>query len=97
MVCHNCVHWVSHVRREYSMSAATAAVSAVREYCYGHCASQERVCVMLWYGCCYGYCISQERLKVSSVPKAFSSFLTHTLSTLSSANSARSKSILVSL
>ena len=28
---HGCVHWVCHERREYSVSTATAAVSARRE------------------------------------------------------------------
>ena len=31
------------------MSTAVAAASARRKYCYGHCASQERVCMVLGY------------------------------------------------
>ena len=31
------------------MSTATAAASAWKKYCYGHCASQERVCIVLGY------------------------------------------------
>ena len=31
------------------MSAATAAASTGREYCCDHCASQERVCIVLGY------------------------------------------------
>ena len=40
---HSCVCWFNHERREYSVSAATAAESARRESCYGCCASQERI------------------------------------------------------
>ena len=47
--CHSYVHWVSHKRKECSASTATAARSAKREYCYSHCASQERGCVVLGY------------------------------------------------
>ena len=47
MLHQGCVCWVSHKRREYSMSTATAAASAWRKYCYGHCASQERVSIVL--------------------------------------------------
>ena len=39
---HGCVHWVSHERREYRASIATATVTARRKYCYGCCTSQER-------------------------------------------------------
>ena len=44
---HNCVHWISHERSEYSVSTTVAAASARREYCYGCSVSQERVCVLL--------------------------------------------------
>ena len=40
---HSCVHWVSHKRREYRASIATATVTARRKYCYGCCTSQERI------------------------------------------------------
>ena len=40
---HGCVCWVNHERREYSMSTAMADASAKREYCYGCCASQQRI------------------------------------------------------
>ena len=45
---YGCVHGVQE-RREYSMSAATAAASAKRECCYSRCASQERGGVVLGY------------------------------------------------
>ena len=40
---HGCVHWVSHERREYRASIATATVTARRKYYYGCCTSQERI------------------------------------------------------
>ena len=40
---HGCVHWVSHQRREYRASIATATVTARRKYYYGCCTSQERI------------------------------------------------------
>ena len=41
---HGCVHWVSHGRRAYSMSTATAAVPARREVTCGHLV----LCLLLW-------------------------------------------------
>ena len=46
---HGCISWVSHERREYSVSAAMTAASARKEDCYGHCASQARGCAVFVY------------------------------------------------
>ena len=45
LLCRGYVRWASHERREYSMSATTAAASAQRESCSGRCPSQETGCV----------------------------------------------------
>ena len=58
--------------------------------CHGHCASQDRPCVVLGYGSC---CTSQERINVSVVLESPSSLLAYTLSTLRSAGSMNSKTI----
>ena len=53
------------------MSTAAAAASARRKYCYGHCASQERLCIVLGYAmAAVACCISQESINVSAVPMA---------------------------
>ena len=39
---HGYAHWVSHERREYSISASMAPALARREYCYGCCVNQEK-------------------------------------------------------
>ena len=96
LLCHTCVHWVSH-GGENTACLLLQLLSQPPENTVMAAVSVGRVCVRLCYGCCHGHCISQERLNVSAVPKVFSSFPTHTLSTLSSANSARRRSILVRL
>ena len=65
---HSCVCWVSHEKREYSVSPATAAASARSECCYGLCASQERglCCVRLCCGCCFVLCQPGENKCVCS-------------------------------
>ena len=45
LLCRGYVRWASHERREYSMSATTAAASAQRESCSGRCPSQATGCV----------------------------------------------------
>ena len=53
------------------MSTAAAAASARRKYCYGHCASQQRLCIVLGYAmAAVACCISQESINVSAVPMA---------------------------
>ena len=44
---HGCVHWVSHDRREDSVSAATTAASARREYSYGRLPAETEA--VLWF------------------------------------------------
>ena len=39
----SCVRWAHRERRECSTSATVVDASARREYCYGWCASQERI------------------------------------------------------
>ena len=40
---HGYVHWVSHKRREYGVSAPMAPVPARREYCYSCCVNREKI------------------------------------------------------
>lgn len=48
LLCYGCVHWVSHKRRDYSVSIATAATSA-RENIAMAGMSARRGCVLLGY------------------------------------------------
>ena len=84
--------WVSHERREWSMSTVTVAASARREYCYGFCISQERGCVVVGYARAAASARSQQMhpqfLRLLEPP---SSLLAHALPTLGSGNSAHSQ------
>ena len=59
-----------HLRKQQHTMASRLSHER-REYRYGCCVSQERVCaVIVCYVCCYGSCASQKRINMSAVPIA---------------------------
>ena len=79
---HGCVHWVSHERREYSVSTTTALSQPGERLC----------CVMLWYTAMVAMPARREYmcLQFLWLLESPSSLLACTLPTLGSANSVDS-------